>query len=407
MKHIKLEHNFNLEILDAHAALSDANSGAGKGDECWRNLWREPMRTNHLKQIEQLKNTLNKCTQVIVLGIGGSATGTRALCEALLESEQQLHIVDNIDPHTVNQTINKAKAYDETLSHTVVIVISKSGNTTETVALCMSFYRAMPSATYVAITGNDGTLHEYAIKKNWATLPIPQGVGGRFSALSHVGLFPLALFDIDIARLLQGAADMDDACKEEQDNPALTLAIGLTNAMKDGRKTHIMMSYANNLFPLAQWYVQLIAESLGKINSKGERVGPTPIAAVGSTDQHSMLQLWREGPEDKVIGFLAIDEGPDIQLSENVLSEDFNWLSNQSMRRLLDTELQATITSLKEANQLTWLLKLPKCDCYSIGQFIALWQITIAIAGRILCVNAYDQPGVELSKKLTRQHFQK
>ena len=89
MKHIKLEHNFNLEILDAHAALSDANSGAGKGDECWRNLWREPMRTNHLKQIEQLKNTLNKCTQVIVLGIGGSATGTRALCEVLAANSRK------------------------------------------------------------------------------------------------------------------------------------------------------------------------------------------------------------------------------------------------------------------------------------------------------------------------------
>ena len=407
MKPIELEHNFNLEMPDAHIALGDANSGAGTGDEYWRNLWREPMRTNQLKQIQTLKNTLRKYTQVIVLGIGGSATGTRALCKALLTSEQPLHIVDNIDPNTVNQTINKAKEYDKNLTHTVVIVISKSGNTVETIALCMSFYEAMPNATYVAITGNGGALHEYAMKNNWALLPIPEGVGGRFSALSHVGLFPLALFDIDISLLLQGAADMDDACKEEQNNPALALAIGLTNAMKDGRKTHIMMPYANNLFPLAQWYVQLIAESLGKINSRGERVGPTPIAAMGSTDQHSVLQLWREGPEDKVIGFLTIDEGPDIQLSNNALSTEFNWLSKQSMRCLLNAELQATLTSLKEANQLTWVLRLPKCDCYSIGQFIALWQITIAIAGRILCVNAYDQPGVELSKKLTKQHFQK
>ena len=191
-----------------------------------------------------------------------------------------------------------------------------------------------------------------------------------------------------------------------EDSPAAKLASALVTSMQAGRGTHVMMSYADRLLPMTHWFVQLWAESLGKQSSSGERIGATPIAAVGASDQHSMLQLWREGPLDKVIGFVEIASVDDIDLGETTIDSEFDWLCSQTLGSLLHAELNATRASMQDAGQSTWTLTLPTLNAYHVGQFIALWQITVAISGRLLDINPYDQAGVDLGKKLTREAFE-
>jgi len=406
MDQIKLDLNIPFEVtLDVASSVADATKDAGHGDERWRTLWLDPMRTKHLKETGGLVESLKPdCKNLLLIGIGGSALGSRALHAALsirTDDTPNFFVLDNIDPHTVLGTIKCIQGHDPTFKHTVVVVVSKSGETAEISALSMVIKSAMPNATFVAITGETGTLNRVASQHNWTTLSIPKGVGGRFSVLSPVGLFPAAMCGIDIEGLLDGAALMDEQCKQSTNNPAADLAVMLISALGAQRSVHVMMPYCDRLNQFAHWYVQLWAESLGKQNTEGKRVGPTPVAAIGVTDQHSMLQLWREGPRDKVIGFVSVQETEDIDLG-SPLDASQDWLQGQSLHSLQNAEMRATRESMHDANQATWSLTFKKLDAHSIGQFIALWQDTVAIAGRLLQINPYNQPGVELGKKLTR-----
>ena len=403
---INLDLHIPFEVtLDVEPSIIDAANNAGHGDERWRVLWHDPMRSEHLDEIKTVVESLQaNCRNLLLIGIGGSCLGAKALHSALAtqsETTPNFFVLDNIDPHTVLGTIECIKKDDPSFEHTVVVVVSKSGETAEISALSMVIKNAMPDATFVAVTGESGTLRRIATENNWKSLPIPEGVGGRFSVLSPAGLFPAAMCGIDIDALLDGAALMDERCKQKADNPAADLALMLVSAMHEQRLVHVMMPYCDRLIEFAHWYVQLWAESLGKQDTKGKRVGPTPVAAIGVTDQHSMLQLWREGPEDKVIGFVSVKEEQDIDL-DSTLDDSQDWLLGHTLQSLRNAEMLATRTSMHDANQATWSLTLNTLDANSIGQFIALWQDAVAIAGRLLDINPYDQPGVELGKKLTR-----
>jgi glucose-6-phosphate isomerase len=203
------------------ACVASANAETGQGDEMWRHLWRDPMQKEHLQEINNLVQALQPCRNLLILGIGGSALGTRALHAALcVNGSPTLFVLDNIDPHTFRRSIEKIKLNDPSLSQTVVTVISKSGETAEIAALYMAVQKAIPQATYVAITGQQGTLRAYAESSGWSIFTVPDGVGGRFSILSPVGLFPAAMCGIDIKGLLEGARAMDDQCMQTQHNPA-------------------------------------------------------------------------------------------------------------------------------------------------------------------------------------------
>jgi glucose-6-phosphate isomerase len=392
--------------IDVASAIESANEAIGVGDERWRLLWHEPMLNDHLNAIQSLVSRLGPtCKNLLLIGIGGSALGARALHGALGKESPNFFVLDNIDPFTVKKTIDSIKSNDPELENTVVTVISKSGETAEVTSLLMVIERELQNATFVAITGSKGTLHDLAQSRNWPTLPVPDGVGGRFSVLSPVGLFPAAMCKIDIKALLDGAKEMDELCQQKKNNPAGRLAAGLIGSMQEGKHIHVMMPYCDRLVQFANWYVQLWAESLGKFNSEGNRVGPTPIAAIGSTDQHSMLQLWREGPNDKVIGFVTLQETTKIELGDCEISESQSWLCGKNLASILKAQQKATDQAVQDANQPTWTLTFERLDERSVGQFIALWQDTVAIAGRLLDVNPYDQPGVELGKQLTRDAF--
>ena len=403
MNTIELHFHFDIhEPSSLASVIQSANEGSGKGDERWRALWQEPMQSEHISEISSLVSSLQPYKNVLVLGIGGSALGTKALYNALRDDDStNLLVLDNIDPHTFNSTV----PHLSNDSQTVVVVISKSGGTAEIGALLMATQKALPDASYVAVTGESGELQKFANENNWPTLPVPDGVGGRFSVLSPVGLFPLALCGIAIQPLLEGAREMDELCQTTENNPAGNLANALISAMHEGHNIQVMMPYCDRLVKLAEWYVQLWAESLGKITSSGTRVGPSPMTALGATDQHSMLQLWREGPADKVIGFIELQETVDVQLGEKPLTDSLSWLCGTSMASLLGAQLHATEQAVREAGQKTWSLQMQSLNGHSLGQFIALWQITVAIAGRLLDVNPYDQPGVELGKLLTKKAY--
>jgi glucose-6-phosphate isomerase len=408
MNRINLTLNISHQCtLNVDECITAANKGAGHGDERWRHLWREPLQREQIQEINQLVQSLQPCINVLVIGIGGSALGTRALHSALTtDNPPSLFVLDNVDPVTFRKTIEQVKNEDPTQSQTVVLIVSKSGETAEIAALSMATEKAIPDATFVAITGKKGALHTLAKEKKWSTLSISEGVGGRFSVMSAVGLLPAALCGIDIEELLQGASDMDDRCSQIENNPAADLASGLVAATLGGQNIHVMMPYCDRLLQCAHWYVQLWSESLGKIDTHGNRVGPTPVAAIGATDQHSMLQLWREGPKNKVIGFLRVEEMADVALEENTFGDSSSWLCGQSLGTLLNSEQSATAEAVREAGQSTWTMSFPSVTPYYVGQFFALWQITVAIAGRLMDLNPYDQPGVEYGKHLTRDSFQ-
>ncbi len=387
-------------------------------NENWRELWHGSLRSENEKNVNALVSSLRpNCKNLLVIGIGGSSLGLKAIQNALLDpnwnllpheqrSGPRLFVLDNIDPTVTSSTINIVKQDDRDLQNTVVCVISKSGETIEIAASLMVALQELSSATFVAITGKFGSLRDFATENNWETLLIPDGVGGRFSVLSPVGLFPAAMCGVDIGGLLDGAHEMATSCTSTSDNIAASLATFLVGHAADNRTTQVMMPYCVGLTDLAHWWVQLWAESLGKTNENSVRVGPTPLVAIGATDQHSVLQLWREGPADKVIGFIGVDQGIDVSLGEKAISKNIDWLSNKSMREVLNAEQEATTQAVSEAEQVTWTLTLPEVDALAIGQFFSLWEMATAIAGRLLKVNPYDQPGVELGKQLTAEKLQ-
>jgi glucose-6-phosphate isomerase len=302
------------------------------------------------------------------------------------------------------------------LKRTLFNVISKSGETAETAAQFMVIRDVLSSAlggeyaqNIVAVTDPaKGTMRQICEREGFTTLPVPDGVGGRFSVLSPVGLFSAAMCGVDIEQLLAGAAEMDKRCSNPalEQNPAAmlaTLLVELGNGK--GKTNHVMMPYANALYMLADWYRQLWAESLGKqrdLQGNTVHAGFTPIKALGTTDQHSQVQLYREGPHDKVIGLVEVEQfSQDVTIPKGLGVEAIGYLEGKKMSALLNAEKRATEYALVESQRPNYTIRLPRVDALHVGQFINLWQIATAYAGLLLNIDAYDQPAVELGKQAT------
>jgi glucose-6-phosphate isomerase len=233
-------------------------------------------------------------------------------------------------------------------------------------------------------------------------------VGGRFSVLSPVGLFSAAMAGIDIDGLLDGAAAMDARCSKEAmaENPAALLAFLLVELGTNlGKPNHVLMPYANAMYLMADWYRQLWAESLGKQKDlRGETVyaGFTPIKALGATDQHSQIQLYREGPNDKVIGLIEVEKfDREVVIPTGLGVASIAYLEGKTMSGLLNAEKRATEFALVESHRPNYTIRMPRVDAVHVGEFIMLWQVATAYAGLLLGVDAYDQPAVELGKQAT------
>ncbi len=361
---------------------------------------------------------------VVVVGIGGSALGAAALKDGLLppswnelDSEARKHfpklyILDNPDPDSVSALLGRLN-----LDRTLFNVVSKSGSTAETLALFLVIWRKLEDAVgpkalkdrLLLTTGEGpGVLRKVAREFGIRTLPVPGNVGGRFSVLSPVGLFPAASGGIDIEAVLAGAGEMAERCSTSvlTENPAGVLATLLHLAdTEQGAGIHVFMPYADRLKALADWFQQLWAESLGKaLNLAGERVeaGPTLLPATGATDQHSQLQLLMEGPRDKVVVFLgrratAEDVAVPVRFSrEPALS----CLGGRTLLELLDVERRATAEALRREDRMNMTVMVDRVDAGSLGGLIMLFQIAVLYAGALYGVNPLNQPGVELGKAL-------
>jgi glucose-6-phosphate isomerase len=360
---------------------------------------------------------------LVVVGIGGSSLGFgtcfRALCHPfhnLLDADRRrnhprVFILDNVDPQTF-----KGLADVIDLQDTLVVVISKSGGTAETAAgmlYMLGLLKAQVEDNWrdhlVAITDpKSGELRRLATEWEIPILPIHPGVGGRFSVLTPVGLFPAAMVGIDIGELCAGARAMDSktGSADPMENPAAALAGFLTrlNRVK-GKPMVVMMPYADGLYPAADWFRQLWAESLGKAATTiGEPtcVGQTPIKALGATDQHSQVQLYMEGPPDKVFIFLETSWSEEVIMPpDGPKSPVLDYLHGKSVNQLILSEKKATELALTRAERPNATIMFPETSAYTLGQFFLLWETVTVLAGGLLDVNPLDQPGVELGKHLT------
>ncbi|MBN1256368.1 MAG: glucose-6-phosphate isomerase [Planctomycetes bacterium] len=408
----------------AKEAIKVLQKNRGKEMTGWFEL---PHEKEQVKKIlASARRKRGKYEDIVVLGIGGSALGTIALRSALLhpyhnmldrqmrKGQPRLHIMDNIDPVSMEHLFEDVIDIHKTL----FVVISKSGATAETMSQFMLAFELVESCLgernlkkhLVAITDADkGFLRPIAEELGLESYFINDDVGGRFSVLSPVGLLPAALCGMDVRALLTGAAQMDTRCKTASlyKNPAaMYAAIHYLADTNLKAPLSVMMPYASGLKDVADWYCQLWAESLGKArNRKGKvvNVGPTPIKAVGVTDQHSQVQLYTEGPYDKVVTFIGVDKFnlklPIPQVFKEV--EGIGYLGGQNFNKLMEAERRATQIALSDAGRMNLSITLPKIDANSLGQLFFLFEVATAIAGEFYDIDAYNQPGVEAGKIAT------
>jgi glucose-6-phosphate isomerase len=384
-----------------------------------------------VRQIKAFAEGLGQAhDNVLVLGIGGSALGTKALLNALRRPGwnewddegrdffPRLTILENVDPTSVAAALDRIDP-----RRVLVNVISKSGGTAETMAQYLVVRRWLEGALGAAASRHlvfttdpvRGALRELAQKDRIATLDVPPDVGGRFSVLSSVGLLPAALVGIDIEGLLAGARQAVERSGSDdllENPPALYAGLHWAADTELAARVHVLMPYTDRLRELAEWYRQLWAESLGKrVDRKGNaiHVGPTPVGAVGATDQHSQVQLFMEGPFDKVITFAVVDDlGSDVTIpgSEGAASgadlpPDLQYLQGHTLGELLRAEYEATSAALGQMGRMSCTLRLPDLTAATIGETIMFFQLAAGYAGAWYGIDPFDQPGVELGKRLT------
>ncbi len=430
-----LDHNYAMAEFLGESGLkeTDLQALAPRLEACHQDLAAQrlgfmelPYQTQVVKEIRQVaKPLLEWCWDVVVLGIGGSALGARALHQALCHPQHNkfpmarrqhkpgLWVADNIDPDNLYGLLDSLD-----LRRTGFNVISKSGNTAETLAQFLWIYRLLKGRVgddkarerlVITTDPEKGPLRSLVAQEHLASLAVPPDVGGRFSVLSAVGLLPAVLAGIDVEELLAGARFMAQRLKEPgpDRNPAYRLAaLFYLFATARNRPILVFMPYASTLDGMAAWFCQLWAESLGKQRDlKGNVVhtGSTPVRALGTTDQHSQLQLYMEGPADKLITFLSVDkfqnnlEIPDLYPDQEALS----YLGGHSLNELLRVEQQASAFNLMKAGRPNLTLHLPEINPFTIGQLIYLLEVVTVAAGSLYGVNAFDQPGVEGGKRTT------
>ena len=415
----------NKKLIDR--AYSQVSLCRGKGMMGWTE---RPY--NQSEVVEDIlltaKSIRKKFDNFVVLGIGGSALGPIAVFQALCHLRHnelpkskrkapKLYVEDNVDPERMQALLDVID-----IDKTMFNVVTKSGATSETMAqyliimdILKQKYGEKANEHMIATTSaKKGNLIKIANQENLKTFYIPDGVGGRFSELCPVGLLPAAVLGIDIKELLSGAKFMDKICSNRnvRKNPALLSALMQVLAMKNGKNISVMMPYADSLKYIADWYCQLWGESLGKaVNNDGEYVyvGQTPVKALGVTDQHSQVQLYREGPFDKVITLIGVDNyRTTVEISNGCEDiNDVNFLCGHTMNELITKERLATEYALTTAKRQNYTIYLPEVNAFTIGELLYMFEMQTAFAGAMLGIDTFNQPGVEGGKNATYALFGK
>lgn len=379
-----------------------------------------------VKRLTDWQATLRgRFDHLLVLGIGGSALGAKALLNALKPTAWNersnaerngvptLTVLENVDPVTVQDTLDR---FDP--RRTLVNVISKSGGTAETLAQYLIVRQWLEKGVgetaareHLVITTDPvkGALRAIARDEMITAFDVPPTVGGRFSVLTAVGLVPAAVLEMDVAGLLKGAeaaVRAADATDLAGNDAARYAAWQWQAQVSRAANVQVVMPYTDRLKEFAEWYRQLWAESLGKkVDRAGRDVfrGPTPVGAVGSTDQHSQVQLFIEGPFDKTITFVRVlDTAHLVSIpSRPKLGPELSYLPGKTLGALLDAEMLATREALRSQGRMTSTLEIDIVDAFHLGQLMMFFQVATGYAGVWYDVNPFNQPGVELGKVLT------
>ena len=420
--HLDLNHLFFPNISDGPKRLSETSplfSSTHKALQALRHTGQLgfanlPKETLIAEEILKVADSYRGIQNVLMFGIGGSALGALSVEKALrrsfdhLDKSPRLFILDNIDPSLMFDVFDRVKDHDN-----LFVFVSKSGNTSETLAQYLFVKKYFPKFSYdrcVVITDlKEGFLRHLVEKEKIKSFGIPPSIGGRFSVFTPAGLFPLAVCGIDILELLNGAQHMETQCESEilEQNPAALLAVTLHHwLVKKKFSQVVLMPYSERLKSVSDWFAQLFAESLGKaktIAGKEVSVGFTPIKSIGVTDQHSQLQLYLEGPRDKVVLFLEVENFLDPgSLSDEKFRDDrIDFLAGKTLAELLRAEKSATEESLREKGCPNATVKISEVNPYQIGQLYQMFMNMIPYLGAFLEINPFDQPAVEQIKKFT------
>lgn len=370
-----------------------------------------------LGDIEAMAEDIARYADTVVIGIGGSSLGAKAVRQALIPgaSSPRLHFVENVDPYDLDHLLAHLRPAD-----TAVICISKSGGTIETVVQFMIIRRWLVDALgadeakrhqWIITDPEHGWLRELAERERLPSLPVPPQVGGRYSVLSPVGLLPLAVVGIDIRRLLDGAAYNAARCETPnlEENRALEMAsLYFLLDRKYGKRISVMMPYVNRLRLFVDWYCQLWAESLGKQHAvDGEPAGTLPVRAMGAVDQHSQLQMYLESRHDKMFTFIELahwEHNVPIPLTGDD-RRSFPYLEGKSVAEVIDAEFRATREVITETGHPNMTLVVQQMDAHAIGQLIDLYQRVTVYTALLYGINPLDQPSVEKGKQLAVRYL--
>jgi len=392
------------------------------GGQRWMDL---PSDTALVAEIEGFAaDARERYADFILIGIGGSSLGAIATIQALADPVRNLlppatrngprfFVLDNPDPEKVAATLASVD-----LPNTLINVVTKSGQTAETMANFLVARQALEAAVgperarqqIVATTDpSEGLLRALADQEGYRTFPVPPGVDGRMTVLSAVGLLPAAMCSCDIDGLMAGARAMRARCTspDVRRNPAYLLAaLCVLASTRLGKSILVTMPYADALFGLSDWFRQLWAESLGKrFSLDGEEVfaGQTPIKALGAIDQHSQIQLYIEGPNDKLHSLIAVERYRASVTIEDVPADipELDYLRGAELGQLLQREAMATAWALTQAARPNFTISIPTIDAAILGEFFYLYELQTVMAGALLNVNPFGQPGVEAGKNAT------
>ena len=409
--------NYSEKISEIIKSLNQRKDKQGEGLQ-WMNLGYNEETVWYVKEFASLVE--GRFDNILVLGIGGSMLGGLAVTEALLKpywnqlSDEQrsglpkIFFLDNIDPDTISGLLSFLD-----LKKTLVNVITKSGDTAETMSQFMVIKDLMEKTlgddyrrNIVATTDKKmGILRQLADQEGYKIFYVPDDIGGRFSVFSSVGLVPFALVGLDIDKILQGIKDIDLELKNTDIHQNIAAQFALVHYLMDtkkGKRTTVLMPYSSRLKYISDWYVQLIAESLGKkVNRDGEvvNIGLTPVKAHGASDQHTKLQLFNEGPNDKVITFIRVNEfDTSLEIPKIFEYTGIGYLGGKTINDLLNAEADSTKVSLADNQRATLTISIDKIDEYHIAQLLYMLEVQTAIIGELYNINTFDQPGVEQVK---------
>lgn len=445
MENMKLKFDFNNMMTkyvgekgiseEEISALTEKIEKAEKAMEEKRKIGKMDWRDLPYNQDDVVEDIINYAESVkgkfdafVVLGIGGSALGPLAVQQAInhpyyneLPKEKRsgypkLYVADNVDPE-------KLVCLFETIDVTKCLFncISKSGSTSETMSQFMIIKEMLSeklskeeAAKHIVCTTDkvNGNLIKIAKEEGYKTFIIPSGVGGRFSELTPVGLLPAAMCGINIKELLKGAAYMDELSKEKDiyKNPAYMYAVLHYIGMKQGKNISVVMPYADSLKLISDWYAQLWAESLGKKKDNDGNIinaGQTPVKALGVTDQHSQVQLYTEGPYDKIVVFIGVEKFKRTITIPKIYGDipSLGFLGGITQNKLIQTEQMSTEYALLKSGKTNLTITLPEVNEFTLGELLYMFEVATGFAGELLNIDAFNQPGVEEGKNATYAMF--